>query len=1061
MSKIMKTTSLTSLLSRAAGEYRAKRSMFDIPEVLFREMFELEAESPGLAVMSGRASIPVGPAAGPHTQLAGNILAAYFAGARVFELKTVQQNDRLDIDKPCIDALDEGHNVEWSTELTLEEARREYLNAWIAVNLFGSLMSRKPTDFFFNMSVGYTLDGIRSEKVDAFIEGMRRPEANGYWSQALDELEAFVAGPAFSAAFGEAAVEKARTVVAHMPVRPVHSVTLSTMHGCPPAEIEKIGRYLIEEKGFNAYIKLNPTLLGYDEARAILDSLGWDEIALKRESFEHDLQFDRALDLIASLDGAAQAKGRKFGIKLSNTLANANTGTALPGAERYMSGRALFPITVRLAAKLAEALPEPGMSLSYCGGVSALNAADLVSAGLGPLTVATDILKPGGYLRLAQIAREAVGVLPMPLAMGASDASALRALADAALGRPEYRKGWKAGTVAIAKKLPLYDCFAAPCVEACPVNQKVPSYIAELGEGAAESALAVILSDNPLAHITGVLCDHVCQERCSRLDYEGSVRIRDAKLAAARAASLPASPLPAQDTAESASGLAQRRRTAVIGAGPAGLACAWHLALAGHAVKVFEAGPDPGGVPANVIPRFRIDRGEIAADIARIAALGVEFAFDSPIDSLDALREQGFTSFFVGIGADSAKDLPLAGSGVEVVDALAFLGRVGAEGPEAYTGKKRIVVAGGGNTACDAVRAAARIPGVESVSLSYRRTRREMPADLEELENAETEALALARKTGGKRAGNGVGAKALYELSLPEEAKPGALVLRKMALGERDASGRRSPEPTPETFELPCDLLVAAVGEAPDRAALEEFGIAFGPDRRPIADAATMATSVPGVYLGGDARRGPASIIAAEADGRAAAHAIVAAAGGEFPQSDYRPPCIDYAKLARRGEIIKPLAFGEPGFAEREAERCLACDSACLRCVEVCPNRANTFVEAGGPFAQQAQILHLDRLCNECGNCGFFCPYEGEPYSGKITLFDGADDLAASRNAGFAFIGVGAAPALLARAEIGGPACELDYASWNGAASLPRLERVVALARAVFRDHRYLLEATP
>ena len=1052
MSKIMKTTSLTSLLARAAGEYRAKRSMFDIPETLFREMFELEAESPGLAVMSGRASIPVGPAAGPHTQLAGNILAAYFAGARVFELKTVQQNDRLDIDKPCIDALDEGHNVEWSTELTLEEARREYLNAWIAVNLFGYLMSRKPTDFFFNMSVGYTLDGIKSAKVDAFIEGMRRPEATGYWSQALGELEAFVASPAFSGAFGEAAAEKARTLATHMPVRPVHSVTLSTMHGCPPAEIEKIGRYLIEEKGFNAYIKLNPTLIGYDEARAILDRLGWDEIALKRESFEHDLQFGNALALIASLDGAAQAKGRRFGIKLSNTLANANNGTALPGAERYMSGRALFPITVRLAAKLAEALPEPGMSLSYCGGVSALNAADLVSAGLGPLTVATDILKPGGYLRLAQIARETVGALPMPLLTGGSDTTALRALADAALERPEYRKGWKAGTVAIAKKLPLFDCFAAPCVEACPVNQKVPSYIAKLGDaklGTAESALAVILSDNPLAHITGVLCDHVCQERCSRLDYEGSVRIRDAKLTAARAASLPASPLPVPGAAADAAQTAARPKTAVIGAGPAGLACAWHLALAGDAVKVFEAGTDPGGVPANVIPRFRIVREEIAADIERIKALGVEFAFNSPVKSLEALREQGFTSFFVGIGADSAKDLPLAGSGVEVVDALAFLGRVGAEGPEAFAGKKRVVVAGGGNTACDAVRAATRIPGVETVSLSYRRTRREMPADLEELENAEAEALALGAP------------KAVYELSLPEEAKSGAITLRKMALGERDASGRRSPEPTAETFELPCDLLVAAIGEAPDRATLEKFGIAFGADRKPIADAATMATSVPGVYLGGDARRGPASIIAAEADGRAAARAIVAAAGGEFPQADYKPPRIDYAKLARRGEIIKPLAFGEPGFAEREAERCLACDSACLRCVEVCPNRANTFIEAGGPFAQQAQILHLDRLCNECGNCGFFCPYEGEPFSGKITLFDGAEDMAASRNAGFAFIGKGSTPALLARAEIGGPALELDYASWNGAASLPRLERVVALARAVFSGHRYLLEATP
>jgi len=521
MSKIMKTTSLTALLARAAGEFKAKASIYGIPESLFREMFALEAESPGLIVMSGRASLPVGPAAGPHTQIAPNILAAYLSGARVFELKTVQKNDRLEIEKPCIDALDEGHNVEWSTELSLDEARKEYINAWMAVNLFGFLMSRKPSDFFFNMSVGYTLDGIMSAKMDGFIEGMRRPETTAYWSQAMDELNAFIVDERFASAFGEAASEKARTLAAHMPVRPVHSVTLSTMHGCPPAEIGRIGRYLIEEKGFDTYIKLNPTLLGFDEARRILDRLGWDAIGIRRESFEQDLQFGDALALVGELCATAQERGRRFGIKLSNTLANANDGTNLPGAERYMSGRALFPITLCLAAKVAGALPDPGMRISYCGGVSALNAADLIKAGLGPLTLATDILKPGGYLRLAQIAREASGALPLPLEGGATDAAALEALAAAVLERPEYRKGWKSGTVSMAGKLPLHDCFAAPCVEACPVNQKVPAYVAAQGSGRSEEALAAILSDNPLPHITGLLCDHVCQEHCSRLDYEG------------------------------------------------------------------------------------------------------------------------------------------------------------------------------------------------------------------------------------------------------------------------------------------------------------------------------------------------------------------------------------------------------------------------------------------------------------------------------------------------------------------------------------------------------------
>lgn len=252
MSKVMKTTSLPALLTRMAGEYLAKRTIFEIPEATWLDVFAQESESPGITVMSANVSIPLGPAAGPHTQIAPNLVAAYLSGARVFELKTVQENDHLDIDKPCIDALDEGHNVEWSTELSLDQAREEYINAWIAINLLARIFSRKPGDFMFNMSVGYTLDGIKSEKMDAFIEGMRRPEATEYWEKAIDQLKAFIEEPIFAEAFGQAALERARPIAEHMPVRPVHSVTLSTMHGCPPDEIERIGRYLIEEKVFDS-----------------------------------------------------------------------------------------------------------------------------------------------------------------------------------------------------------------------------------------------------------------------------------------------------------------------------------------------------------------------------------------------------------------------------------------------------------------------------------------------------------------------------------------------------------------------------------------------------------------------------------------------------------------------------------------------------------------------------------------------------------------------------------------------------------------------------------------
>jgi putative selenate reductase len=1050
MSKVMKTTSLPALLTRMAGEYLAKRTIFEIPEATWLDVFAQESESPGITVMSANVSIPLGPAAGPHTQIAPNLVAAYLSGARVFELKTVQENDHLDIDKPCIDALDEGHNVEWSTELSLDQAREEYINAWIAINLLARIFSRKPGDFMFNMSVGYTLDGIKSEKMDAFIEGMRRPEATEYWEKAIDQLKAFIEEPIFAEAFGQAALERARPIAEHMPVRPVHSVTLSTMHGCPPDEIERIGRYLIEEKGFDTYIKLNPTLLGYNRARVILNQLGWTDIILKPESFSHDLQFDAALALIQSLTETAAARGRRFGIKLSNTLANINDGRTLPGAERYMSGRALFPITIHLAAKLARALPDFPARFSYCGGVSAFNAADLLKAGLGPLTIATDLLKPGGYQRMAHMVKDVLGALTS--VPERPDADALDQLAKDALEAPYYRKEWREGTAAIGRQLPLFDCFAAPCIEACPVHQKAPAYIAATGSGDADRGMSVILSDNPLPAITGVLCDHVCQEHCSRVDYEGAVRIRDVKLATVRAseAALAAEVAPAWPHAP-------KGKTAVIGAGPAGLACAWYLAQYGQKAVVFDTSSVPGGVPANVIPSFRIAREDIAADIARLEKLGVEFRFGVDVRSAEKLKAEGFERIVIASGAHTAREMHLKGSGVRVVHALEFLGVCMAKGAEHFAGAKNVLVVGGGNTACDAVRMATRIPGVKSVLWSYRRTRKEMPADLEELTNAIEEAKALQHNEAAALF-NGGTSNILVELTLPEVMQPGSITLRRMKLAEKDASGRRAPVPTEETFDLPCDLMITAVGEKPDPTFLAAFGIEVGKDGLPAVDEGTMETSVPGIYVCGDARRGPSSIIASEADGRAAAMAILKNLGIEAASADYRAPAWSSEARASRGKILPSLDPGDPGFAAREAERCLACDTACLRCVEVCPNRANMVIDTDRLFDQPAQILHIDRLCNECGNCGLFCPWNGEPYSDKPTLFDSKDDLAHSQNAGFAFAGNKARPFLVLRAEKGGAVLELPYLAWSGAISVPAQRPMIALARTIWADHRYLVE---
>jgi putative selenate reductase len=1044
MSKVMRPSPLARLLDRIVGEYRAKRSIFEIPELAFRRAFELEDSSPGLETMGRRASLPVGPAAGPHSQIAPNLVAAYLCGARVFELKTVQENDSLDIEKPCIDALDEGHNTEWSTELSLVDAREEYLRGWIALQLLASIFSSRPRDFVFNVSVGYSLEGIRGAKVDGFLEGMRSPASTDFWRDALRDLEACLGSGALAGAFEAEAERKARALLSAFPDSPVGSVTLSTMHGCPPEEIERIGAYLLLEKGMDVFVKLNPTLLGYDRARSILDETGWTAIELRREKFERDLRFPDAVGLVESLSALAKRNGRRFGVKLSNTLPNDNDGRFLPGGERYLSGRALFPLTVRLAAQLAAALPGWDSRFSYCGGAPGDNVGELVAAGLGPVTMATDILKPGGYLRLIPAARAAAAALPG--SPGRPDAAGLARLADDALARPEYRAAWKAGEARIARALPEFDCFAAPCVEACPVGQQVPRYIALTAEGRSEDALSAITADNPLPFITGTLCDHVCQTACCRNDYEGSVEIRAVKLECARSSRSARSepPNPAVEGHTAAPGF--EGKVAVIGAGPAGLSCAYHLALAGVSVAIFDEAAAPGGVPANVIPRFRIPREDIERDIARVLELGVAFRSSTRVESLSDLEAEGFTRFFVCSGAPEASEFALEGDAFPVVGALDFLSDTVSW---SQGSARHVVVAGGGNTAMDAARTALRLPGIESVHLAYRRTKKEMPADAEELGNALDEGCRL------------------LELSLPERGYAGhdgpRLSLRMMELGEKDASGRRSPKPTDRTVSVECELLVLALGERPDVSLLGSLGFELDARGLPVFDPATQESPRKGLYVGGDAARGPSSIIKAEADGRRAAYAMLRTAGLELPalSRPVAPP--DPARLAARGEFLQSLSPDSPRFASREAERCLRCDSACLRCVEVCPNRANVALPLAslGPLSQGIQIVHVDGLCNECGNCGLFCPYDGEPYRGKPTLFEDRGTLMASPNVGLSFAS-GAMPALLIRKEKGGPAAELRFQAWSEEApreprSDERSAALLVIARSIWDDHRYLI----
>ncbi|MEA3376082.1 MAG: putative selenate reductase subunit YgfK, partial [Chloroflexota bacterium] len=389
MSELIRAQPFETLLRWSLAELERNESLFGIHRSLF---YAPKADSPYATEMFGDTlATPIGPGAGPHTQLTQNILAAWLSGGRFIELKTVQIMDELEIPRPCIDMADEGYNVEWSQELKLEQSAWEYIKAWVLIHVLRRVLGyegRVPFGTIFNMSVGYDLEGIQSAPMTRFMERME--DASEEIAELQDVLKAKF--PRFSDM--------------EIPSRIVNSVTLSTMHGCPPDEIEAISQYLMEERGLHTFVKLNPTLLGKERVMGILgDHLGFTEIEIPDQVFEHDLQYDQALALIESLTRVATERDLTFGVKLSNTLAVANHRDVLPGDEMYMSGRALYPITMTLFQELTEAFEEDegrGLHVSYSAGADALNVSTILSCGALPVTAVSDLLKPGGYSRFLQ-----------------------------------------------------------------------------------------------------------------------------------------------------------------------------------------------------------------------------------------------------------------------------------------------------------------------------------------------------------------------------------------------------------------------------------------------------------------------------------------------------------------------------------------------------------------------------------------------------------------------------------------------------------------------------------
>ena len=296
---------------------------------------------------------PIGPAAGPHTQLAQNIIAAYYTGSRFFELKTVQKMDGEELSKcvakPCITANDECYNCEWSTELYVPQAFDEYVKAWVALKVIAKEWDLGEMDGFqFNMSVGYDYEGIKTEKIDNFIEGMKNASNTPIFKECKEWLTNNISR---FKNFKKEDIDKINADICN-------SVTLSTLHGCPPTEIEKIASYLITEKKLNTFVKCNPTLLGYDYARKTLDEMGYDYISFTDFHFNDDLQYSDAVPMLQRLQKLAEDNSLAFGVKITNTFPVDVKQKELPSEEMYMSGKSLFPLSMTVASRLSKDLTE-------------------------------------------------------------------------------------------------------------------------------------------------------------------------------------------------------------------------------------------------------------------------------------------------------------------------------------------------------------------------------------------------------------------------------------------------------------------------------------------------------------------------------------------------------------------------------------------------------------------------------------------------------------------------------------------------------------------------------
>ncbi len=991
-----------------------KGRVFSIPEELF---FKPQYTDPFRFYRYGHLlETPIGVAAGPHTQLAQNIVTAWLTGARYIELKTIQTLDELNVSKPCIDMQDEGYNCEWSQELKIRQSFDQYLDAWIIIHILRHKFGL-PTDngpgVIFNMSAGYDHQGIQKENVQWFLDKM---------SDASEELTE--------------KLESIKTVypdAVHLTINPCISdnTTLSTMHGCPPEEIGKIGLYLIEERKLHTTIKLNPTLLGKEDLHRILSDSGF-ETQVPDSAFEHDPDFEDIVSIIQELEKAAKANNVQFGLKLTNTLESKNQKDIFPPDEEmmYMSGRALHPISIALAEKLQNHF-DGKLDISFSAGVDAFNVADIISCGLYPVTVCTDLLKPGGYGRLDQYLEEirkafarynAKTIDEYILAKGKkksvreSTLENLKNYAKAVLKDERYKKtDIHEPDIKTSRPLGMFDCTHAPCVDTCPTNQDIPEYMYYTTRGETDKAYDVVIRTNPFLATTGMICDHPCQTKCTLINYTSPVLIREIKRYIAE-----------NGKRQNIHPAAQNEKTvAIIGAGPSGLSCAYFLAKKGFKVSVYEEKPKPGGMVSGAIPSFRLTDDAVETDIRQIEQMGVKINYGTKVDKHFFARLQGKNDFiYIAAGAQHSLRLEIENIDIKgVLDPLRFLFDVKSGKPTIIG--NHVVIIGGGNTAMDAARTAYRLVGKNgTVTIVYRRKIKHMPADTGEIKAVMQEGIKIIELASPVKV---VPAASAAENTSQAAPKVAGTIFIRMKLSENDKSGRPLPVPIPGSeFELKCDTVIPAIGQ--------ELDIDFADPKMLKTEPGKYETHLENVFIGGDAKRGASTAINAIGDGRKVAEAIIRKANLQPADNNIngRKPMDINSHLINRARKSFPVQVEELALGKRnsfnlvsrtltaaeavqEASRCLLCDEFCSICTTVCPNLAfhtyetkprtyhpQTVKFSNGNFqinngmlfeiSQKYQILHIADWCNECGNCTTFCPTSGVPYRDKPHLYLNKND---------------------------------------------------------------------